>query len=136
MTVPASPHGADSPSAVDSRFFAALVGRDRDALEELLAEDFLMVDIVAGGVVSRSALLELTESGDVSFEAIEAFPDEAVIREYGTTAVVIGRTAMRAILPGGNPMSLSSRYTHVFVQDHSGGPWQLASAQGTRIATG
>jgi ketosteroid isomerase-like protein len=127
---------AADPRTVDRRFFGALVGRDRATLDAVLTDDFLMVDIVAGGVVSRAELLELTGSGEVSFAAIEQFPDETVVREYGGTAVAIGRTVIHATLPGGDTVVVPSRYTHVLVRGTSGGGWLLASAQGTRIATG
>jgi ketosteroid isomerase-like protein len=115
----------------DARFFRALLEQDGGSLDELLASDFLIVDVNAGDVTTRADFLDAVNSGAVSFESIETSPQEALVREYATAAIVIGTTAMRFGLPDGLSVSVRSRYTHVFTQ--SGGNWQLASAQGTAL---
>lgn len=119
--------------SADSRFFGALLNADREALDAVLAPDFVMVEVNAGAVVSRADFIELTSSGEVRFNAIESFNDEAIVRFYGPTAVLVSRTAMRFTLPDGSSLSLGSRYTHVFVSSDDS-DWRLASAQGTQIA--
>ena len=125
-----------SPSAVldaDARFFRALLDKDRQSLAELLADDFLIVDVNAGGLTNRRDFLAATDAGLVTFEAIETSPEDAVVRMYPPAAIVIGTTAMRFRVADGPAFSGRSRYTHVFVHDGSG--WRLASAQGTALAT-
>ena len=115
----------------DARFSRALLTRDVGTLEELLAADFLIVDVNAGGVTNRADFLAAMDAGLVTFESIETSSEEAVVREYPAAAIVIGTTAMLCRLPDGSSFSGRSRYTHVFTR--SDGGWQLASAQGTAL---
>ena len=116
----------------DLAFFDALLDRDTHALESLLAEGFLIVDVGSGTVHPRAAFLEAIKVGTVTFREIKTFPDETVIRPAGPgTGVVIGRTAMCLADAAGALTEVASRYTHVFQAD--GPNWWLVSAQGTPI---
>lgn len=116
--------------AADGDFFTALVGGDEQALDSVLADDFVLVGVNDGVVVPRAALLPLVGQGQLQFDAIEPDRSEVLVRRYGTTAIVVGRTEMRGSYAGA-PFGARSRYTHVFVEDQ--GRWRLASAQGTPI---
>jgi ketosteroid isomerase-like protein len=116
--------------AADGDFFTALVGGDERALDSVLADDFVLVGVNDGVVVPRAALLPLVGQGQLQFDAIEPDRSQVLVRRYGTTAIVVGRTAMHGSYAGA-PFSARSRYTHVFVEDQ--GRWRLASAQGTPI---
>ncbi|MFE2961071.1 hypothetical protein [Nocardia tengchongensis] len=71
----------------------------------------------------------------VQFTRIEQFPTEAIVRHFGTTAIVVGRTAREFSLPDGTQIPASSRYTHVFVSDEAHeAKWNLVSAHRTAIA--
>ena len=116
----------------DAAFFKALLERDMPALEALLAEEFVIVDVASGSVHHRAAFLEAISGGMVAFTEIEVFPDETVIRLAGPgTGIVVGRTAMSFSGPDGALTEVASRYTHVFQAD--GPKWRLVSAQGTLI---
>jgi ketosteroid isomerase-like protein len=128
MPHPADAHAPD-PLAADRQFFAALLAASAAALGELLADDFLLVDVMSGSEVPRQALLDLVGSGQLRFGTIDAA--ETRVRRYGTTAIVTGRTRMSGHF-GQTPFSVASRYTHVFVEQS--GRWHLATAQGTAIA--
>jgi ketosteroid isomerase-like protein len=81
----------------DAAFFEALVDADIPALEELLAEEFLIIDVASGSVHPRAAFLGAISGAMVIFQGIETFPDETVIRPRligPGTGIVIGRTAM------------------------------------------
>ena len=130
------PAAHDSPHRqevldTDARFFRALLEPDLGSLDKLLAPDFLIVDVNAGGLTNRADFLAAVDSRLVSFESIETLSEEAVVREYPAAAIVIGTTAMRFRLADGSHVSIRSRYTHVFTR--SEGNWQLASAQGTAL---
>jgi ketosteroid isomerase-like protein len=123
------------PASVDRRFFAALIAGEVETLKQILADDFILVDIMSGGEVDRPALLAVVGSGQLRFHRID--PVECRVRHYPPgTAVVNGRTEMSGEFAGA-PFAASSRYTHVYVRledDDDDGGWRLVAAQGTRIA--
>jgi ketosteroid isomerase-like protein len=116
----------------DANFFQALLAGDIPALESLLADDFLIVDVASGSVHRRGGFLLAIAGGAVIFQEIKTFPEESVTRLIGPgTGIVIGRTAISFCGGAGAAIELASRYTHVFQAD--GGNWRLVSAQGTPI---
>jgi hypothetical protein len=123
MTMPSD------PLAVDSRFFIALVKPDQPELDRLLADDFIIIDVMRGSEIPKSAFVEAVVSRQVTFETIR--PAERRVRSYPGTAVVTGRTQMKGRF-GDAPFEASSRYTHVYVL--LDGEWRMVSAQGTPIA--
>jgi ketosteroid isomerase-like protein len=124
-------HTIDQVRRADAEFFQALLDRDGAALHRLLGDDFLIVEVGSGHVHPRAAFLAAVNEGLVVFEAIEIDTGETVIREYGTMAIVVGRTTMTIAGPDGSAVQAASRYTHVFANDQ--GHWRLVSAQGTPI---
>ena len=117
------------PLVTERAFFSALLSGNIDSLDSILADDFLMVDLLAGSEITKPMILAAVASSQVKFEAID--PVESKVRIYSCdTAIVVGRTEMR-FRAGESSFTFSSRYTHVFVLSEAG--WQLASAQGTQI---
>jgi ketosteroid isomerase-like protein len=116
----------------DAAFFEALTDRNIQALDALLGEEFLIVDVASGTVLSRAAFLDAIGGRVVTFKQIRAFPAETTIRLAGPGAgIVVGRTAMSLSDAEGALTEVASRYTHVFHTD--GQHWRLVSAQGTPI---
>jgi ketosteroid isomerase-like protein len=115
--------------AADDAFFKALVDANVDALEGLLADDFIIVDVMRGTEVDRSDFLAPIANQQLKFEKIE--PAERRIRNYGGMSIINGRTIMKGEFSAA-PFGVASRYTHVFLRTDSG-VWQLVSAQGTPI---
>ena len=122
-------HNQSDPLAAEQQFFSSLIGGDVGALDRILGDDFLLIDVMTGSEVKKPDLLAVLRSGQLKFEAID--PLESHVRLYGITAVITGRTRMRGRF-GEAPFTASSRYTHVFVRDQD--QWRLVSAQGTQIA--
>jgi ketosteroid isomerase-like protein len=116
------------PGGAERSFFEALMRGDTARLEEVLTDDFLLIDVMSGTEVDRAALCALVGSGDLKFESIE--PEGARDRRYGTCAVITGRTRMRGSYAG-SAFELRSAYTHVMVEQR--GVWRMASAQGTPL---
>jgi len=116
------------PVAVDRQFFTWLTEANIDAIDRLLADDFLLIDVMRGGEVPKAALLAVLKSGDLKFERIE--PADVRLRSYPGTAIVTGRTKMRVKFQQSSA-DAHSRYTHVYVM--VGGQWRLAAGQGTSI---
>src|SRR5262249_7032066 len=121
-------HGQSDPRATEQQFFSSLVGGDIGALDRILGDDFLLIDVMTGSEVKKPDLLAVLGSGQLKFGAIQAL--ESQVRIYGTTAVITGRTQISGRL-GEAAFTASSRYTHVFVKEQS--QWRLVSAQGTQI---
>ena len=117
------------PELADDAFFAALLAGDTRALAEVLADDFLIVDVMSGNVSDRKAFLGPLGDGRLRFQSIDLI--ERQTRRYGDAAVIVGRTEMRGSF-GGQEFGAASRYTHVLIR--ADGAWRLASAQGTPIA--
>jgi ketosteroid isomerase-like protein len=117
------------PLVTDRQFFSALIAGSLENLSQILADDFIMIEVMGGSEVTKSSLLGAMESGQLEFETVE--PAEMRVRTYQTTAVVTGRTQMSGRFAG-TPFAVSSRYTHVYVEQQ--GRWRLAAAQGTQIA--
>src|SRR5262249_29383597 len=121
----------DHPDALatERRFFTALLEADVDALDRLLADDFLLIDVMGGSEVPKVALLAVIGSGQLVFESIT--PLDSLWRSCPGTAGATGRTRMSGRFEG-TPFAVSSRYTHVYVEQQ--GRWRLVAAQGTQIA--
>jgi hypothetical protein len=117
------------PLVTDRQFFSALVDGSVEDLDRILADDFVLIEVMGGSEVTKSSLLGAIESGQLKFEAIE--PADMSVRVYQPTALVTGRTQMRARF-GETPFAARSRYTHVYVEQQ--GRWRLVAAQGTQIA--
>lgn len=117
------------PLVTDRQFFSALISGIPEELEEILADDFTMIEVMGGSEVTKSSLLAAIESGQLKIETIE--PTEMCARIYQTAAVITGRTQMSGRF-GQAPFATKSRYTHVYVEQE--GRWRLVSAQGTQIA--
>jgi ketosteroid isomerase-like protein len=120
---------AAGPLAAEDAFFLALAEGDVEGLGSVLADDFLIVDVMRGGTAGRAEFLGALAGGDLTFAPVEVV--ERTVRHYGAAAVVVGRTAMSGAFAG-QPFAAASRYTHVFVHVDGAG-WKLVSAQGTQI---
>src|SRR5207302_9835240 len=99
---------ATDPISVDHQFFDALVASGIDVLSRLLADDFILVDLMRGSEITKASLLQAIEAGAIKFESIETL--EARARRYASTAIVVGRTRMR-IRAGADTVEVKSRYT-------------------------
>jgi ketosteroid isomerase-like protein len=116
------------PMAKDGNFFSALLAADAGALNQILSDDFILVDVMSGSEIPKPVIVDLVGSGTLRFLSIE--PSEQSSRTYGATAVVIGRTYMTGEYQG-QAWEAASRYTHVYAS--VGGVLRLVSAQGTPI---
>jgi len=119
---------AMDPLAAEREFFTALVEAGLEALDRVLADDFVLIDVMRGAEVTKASLLAVLGSAQIRFDVIE--PAEQRVRLYPATAVVTGRTRMSGRFEGA-PFAALSRYTHVYVEQR--GRWRLVAAQGTPI---
>ena len=125
-----SAHEIDTREVVacDESFFAALLDADHDLLGTILADDFVIVDVLSGQVARREELLGAISSGQLRFTEVTRYAEERSVRLRASAAVVAGRTQM-VMRYQGDEVTAQSRYTHVYTRDS--GRWRLLSAQGT-----
>ena len=114
---------------VDGRFFNALLNADVAVLDQILAEDLVLIDVMRGGETKKTEFLQAVQSGLVVFEAIEVMDQQP--RVYGECAIINGKTQL-TIRFDNTTFEIRSRYTHVYCELE--GAWRMVSAQGTRIA--
>jgi len=113
----------------EARFFEALLRGDREGLEDILGNDFALIDVMSGSEVPRDAIVDLVGSRRLVFESIERL--DSRLRLYDRTAIVTGQTRMSGHYDT-QRFQAHSRYTHVYVLGRVG--WRLVAAQGTPIA--
>ena len=112
----------------ERKFFNALIESQVVRLDELLTDDFLLIDALSGAEITKPALLAVLSSGQLKFEHIDVL--DSRVRSYDVTAVVTGRTQMHGRF-GEAAFKISSRYTHVYTKRRD--EWLLVTAQGTQI---
>ena len=98
----------------EDQYFDALVAGDVERIEDLLTKEFLIVDVMSGGVVDRPSFIAALRDGLVGFERVHLV--ERVTRRYGDTAIIVGRTEMSGSFDGAR-FAAASRYTHVLLRE-------------------
>ncbi len=120
--------GTGEVIACDESFFTALLAADHELLGAILADDFLIIDVLSGQVGHREELLGAISSGQLRFTEVTRHPEERWVRLRDSAAVVAGRTRM-VMSYRGDEVAVQSRYTHAYARES--GRWRLMSAQGT-----
>ena len=114
----------------DESFFTALLAADHDLLGAILADDFIIIDVLSGQVARREELLGAISSEQLRFAEVTRCAEERSVRLRDSAAVVAGRTRM-VMRFRGDEVTVHSRYTHVYAREN--GRWRLMSAQGTPV---
>ena len=100
--------------------------RKVDSLAALFHDEAVFVHM--GGTMSRNQELEVIRSGGIHYKHAEIF--EASVRFIGTTAIVLNRIRLDAVV-GGNEVTNPFVVTEVYVQHD--GAWKLGSLSFTRL---
>ena len=58
------------PLTAERNFFTALVEGSVEDLDQLLADDFILIEVIGGSEITKSSLLAAIGSGQLKFEAI------------------------------------------------------------------
>ena len=64
-------HNQSDPLAAEQQFFSSLIGGDVGALDRILGDDFLLIDVMTGSEVKKLDLLAVLGSGQLKFETIQ-----------------------------------------------------------------
>jgi hypothetical protein len=102
--------------------------RNVDALAALFHDKAVFVHM--GGTMSKSQELDVIRSGGIQYKHAEIL--EASVRLIGTTAILLNRIRLVAVV-GGNEVTNPFVVTEVYVQE--GGTRRLASLSFTRLLT-
>lgn len=102
---------ADEVLAAEDRFLTALTSGDTALLREMLDDAFVLIDPISGGETPKAVFLEALDSGALSFPTLKR--NNAKVTIATDVAKVVGSAYMQVRL-GGDTMTMSVRYTHVF----------------------
>ena len=100
--------------------------RKVDALAALFHDEAVFVHM--GGTMSKTQELDVIRSGAIHYKHAETL--DASVRFIGTTAIVLNRIRLDAVV-GGNEVTNPFVVTEVYVQQT--GAWKLASLSFTRL---
>ena len=112
---------------LENEFARAVASNDADALDGLLADDWIIVD-PDGSIIDKARFLGVIRSGALSHELMESA--DLTVRLYGNTAVVTGLTTTRGKFMG-QDFASCERATDIFVKQT--GCWQCVFTQLTRF---
>jgi len=123
---------------------SAATTRELEAFEQQLAEAWKAGDCagwgarlapewsvihITGHIISRAEALELCKSPHSPIDSQKV--DEIVVRPYGDSAVVTGRTTV--VTGGASPVTVSLRFTDVF--ERRDGRWLVVASHATRLGS-
>ena len=111
---------------LENEFARAVASNDADALERLLADDWIIVE-PDGSIIDKARFLEVIRSGALSHESMEF--TEPRIRVYGNTALVTALTTSKGKFMG-QDFTFCERATDIFVRQAD--RWQCVFTQLTR----
>ena len=97
-----------------------------DALADLFHEKSMFTHM--GGTWPRNRELEIIKSGSIHYKKADI--QEASVRVIGTTAIVMNRIRLLAVV-GGNEVTNPFMVTEVYVQED--GKWKLAQLSFSRL---
>lgn len=117
----------DEIDRMEESRYAALIGKDSNALDTILADDFFY-NTAGGAQVSKSEFIGLMQSGAAVVRNVVR--ENATVRSYGEVTLVTGIAHVDVTLKG-EDKTLHSRYLHMWVKEGQG--WRLAARQATYL---
>jgi ketosteroid isomerase-like protein len=112
---------------LENDFARAVASNNADALDKLLADDWIIVE-PDGSIIDKARFLEVIRSGALSHESMKS--TDLKVRVYGNTAVVTGLTTSKGKFMGQDFISCE-RATDIFVKQAD--RWQCVFTQLTRF---
>ena len=113
---------------LEQRYIAALLKKDADEFEELLADDLLHVGF-EGQIAKKTEYMSFFNTGAWRYTKYE--PANVSVKIVGDVAIVIGRID-RTIVINEKEISGSFAFTHVWT--YRGNRWRLTSSHVTNVA--
>jgi ketosteroid isomerase-like protein len=111
----------------ENEFARAVASNNVDALDRLLADDWIIVE-PDGNIIDKARFLGVIRSGALSHESMES--TDLKVRVYGNTALVTGLTTSKGKFMG-QDFTSCERATDIFVKQAD--RWQCVFTQLTRF---
>jgi ketosteroid isomerase-like protein len=118
----------DEVIEVERRWVQAHSDLDLDAIQEILAEDYLQIR-ADGTVIGKAEALQSYQSGKRRWDNADS--DEYSVAVYGEVAILVGRWRGQGENEGQH-FDYSARFMAVYVRRN--GAWQLVADQSTPLA--
>jgi len=112
---------------LENEFARAVASNDADALDRLLADDWIIIE-PDGGMIDKARFLGVIRSGALSHESMEN--TDLRVRAYRNTALVTGLTTSKGKFMG-QDFTSCERATDIFVKQAD--RWQCVFTQLTRF---
>ena len=125
---PATPKDSNAILNLSKTKWRWMAERNVDSLAALFDNQAVFVHM--GGSWGTDRELEIIKSGGIHYKHAEIF--ESSVRFIGTTAIVLNRIRLDAVV-GGNEVTNPFMVTEVYVQQN--GRWKLGSLSFTRLLT-
>jgi len=121
----------DELRALEQQRITAITGKDADALQRLLADDYHLIN-PGGQQVGKFDLVNGIREGFISYSLWEVDGAMAVVLSE-TMAVVRYRASLQVTVQG--EAQPPQRLWHTEVYQQRDGAWQAVMSQDTRVAT-
>ncbi len=118
----------DEVASVERRWVQAHRDLDLDAMQEILAEDYLQIR-ADGSVIRKAEALESYRSGKRRWDFAES--DEYQITVHGEVAILVGRWRGRGENDG-EAFDYAARFMAIYVR--RAGAWKLLADQSTPLS--
>ena len=113
---------------LEDKWRSAILSSDSQALDSLLADDYVAIT-PAGTLQSRDEALQNLRTRRVHFISLTV--TDRKVRFYGATAVVTSLVTIEGTNPEG-PVKGDYRYTHVYVRNPQGN-WKIVSVEASHV---
>ncbi len=119
---------AEHLRGIEKRLATAWIDGDRSYIEQILADDWSVIDLTGRILKKAEVLEEAFGSGDRQIVSMQI--DEINVRPFGDWAIVTGRTQAAGQYQG-EVAEVTLRFTDVFA--YRSDKWQVVASQATML---
>ena len=116
---------AKTVAALDTKYQLAVKSNDAAAMDQILADDFVLVN-GRGKVSTKADLLESARKKEVTYERQDEEPGTQKVRVWGDTAVVTALLWIKAV-QAGKPIDYKLWFSDTYVRTPTG--WRYVFGQ-------
>jgi len=120
-----SEEDAKTVAALDTKYQAAVKANDTAAIDQILADDFVLVT-GHGKVYNKADLIDSARKKEITYERQEEEPGTQKVRVWGDTAVVTARLWIKSVQEG-KPADYKLWFSDTYVRTPTG--WRYVFGQ-------